>query len=251
MRFVYNVITNLVIVTCELLLVALIAAIARYAPIAFAIGTGVLTAMLGLWLERRRLAHELPFYFEEKWSGRTFGVELLALGTALFKGLIAAFITVLTFSGTDAARLDIIALVFAAGVFAGSSLLRRLSISFGASPSRWGFFRLATPLGLIYAQIIALLVVLGVLDQADVLTTLRQAIFDLPERPSIEQASEFLFRIEQLYDAFIQQIVALVIPEGYAMFVSALLSVKVLSGFVIAIYAVIVAEAVRFLEDNS
>ena len=76
-------------------------------------------------------------------------------------------------------------------------------------------------------------------------------VFDLPAKPSISQASEVLFVLKQKFDAMIVLALSGFMSPEAAQLAGTLVSVNVLSGFVIAIYAVLIAEAVRWLEEAS
>ena len=76
----------------------------------------------------------------------------------------------------------------------------------------------------------------------------KRAAFELPERPSLEQASEFLFLLKQSFDDIVERMLGLVFDPGVAQGLSAIVSVNMLSGFVLALYAVLIAEMIRWLE---
>jgi len=235
---------NILIMAVELALIGASAWLGYHFPLFFAILTVAISLTLGLWMEYARLIHEFPFYFERPLSGHALFLRLIAFLDTLVKALLAGMMALLTFSGTNTDRLFWVAIIFAAVVFAGSSLLRRLSISLEAHPSRWGYFRLAAPLGLLFS------LALSFLPRASFADIGYKVIFDLPMRPSISQASEVLFVLKQKFDALIETVLAVFMNADVAKILSAIVSVNVLSGFVIAIYAVIVAEIIRFLEQR-
>lgn len=239
-----RIIKNILIMACELALIAGAAWLGYHFPIYFAILTVVLSLALGLWLEFARLSHEFPFYFDRKPSGYAIFLRLVASIDGLVKALLAGVMALLTFSGTNQDRLLWVAIIFGVAVFAGTSLLRRLSISFGAHPARWGYFRLAAPLGLLFSLAVSFLPTISLADLGF------KAVFDLPPRPSIEQASEFLFVLKQKFDELIQTVLSGFVPPDAAQILAALVSVNVLSGFVIALYAVVIAEIVKRAEGR-
>lgn len=243
--FIVRFFVNLVILGVEIGAVAAVAWTGLRYPLPFAAGTAVLACLMGVVLERARLVNELPFYFGR---GRT-ALTLLGSGIALVEGalkaLLAGLVALLTFSGTDQARLLWVAVIFGLCVFAGSSLLRRLSISFGAIPSRWGYFRLAAPLGLIYSAAISLMPAPSMTDVG------RSLIFDLPAKPTLAQASETLFILKQKFDDIVVALLTQFVPPGTAKVVGVLVSVNMLTGFVIGVFAVAIAEVVRQLEEAS
>lgn len=236
-------IVNAAILAFELGLVAAAAWLGLHYPLAFAALTASLTLAFGLVLEHARLRNELGFYFGTGFSGNALFARFMSLIDAVVKALLAGLMALLTFSGTDQDRLIWVAVIFAICVFAGSSLLRRLSISLNAQPSRWGYFRLAAPLGLLFSFALSFLPAKSFADIGMAI------VFDLPAKPSISEASEVLFVLKQKFDAMIVLVLSGLMSPDTAQLAGTLVSVNVLSGFVIAIYAVLIAEAVRWLED--
>lgn len=240
---VLRVIVNAAILSFEIGVIAAAAWLGLHHPLYFAALTAFLTLLFGLTLEHARLRHELPFYFGQGFTGHALFARLAAFVDAVVKALLAGLMALLTFSGTDQDRLTWVAVFFAVSVFAGSSLLRRLSISLDARPSRWGYFRLAAPLGLLFS---AALSILPAQSFADIGMTI---LFDLPAKPSISEASEVLFVLKQKFDAMIVLILSNFMSPDLARAAGVVLSINVLTGFVIAIYAMLIAEAVRWFEE--
>jgi hypothetical protein len=81
------------------------------------------------------------------------------------------------------------------------------------------------------------------------LDVMRQVLLDLPARPSIAQAGEALFSIRLWIDDLIVRILAGYIGPEWAKLAGILVGSNVLVGFVIAIYAVVLSEVVRTLEE--
>ncbi len=240
--FIVRFIANTVIFALELAAIAGVAYLGWRYPMALAALAGALALVMGLWLERARIRNELGFYF-----GR--GVETLSLigatfafGNAVVKAVISVFITLLTFSGTDSNRLWLVAIVFGACLFAGTSLLRRLSIVFDSNPSRWGYFRLAGPLGLLYSAAMSLL------PHASTAEIGRRLLLDTPARPNLAQASELLFVLKQKFDDIVVGMIGLYLPPDAAKIAGVFVSVNMLTGFAISVFAVAIAEMVRRME---
>jgi len=74
-------------------------------------------------------------------------------------------------------------------------------------------------------------------------------IFDMPPLPSIEQVSELLFQLKQAFDDFIVTVLSAVLDRQWARLAGIVISVNVLSGFVSALYASLIAAGVRASED--
>ena len=74
-------------------------------------------------------------------------------------------------------------------------------------------------------------------------------IFEMPKVPSIEQVSELLFQIKQAFDDFIVTVLSVALDEKLARLIGILVSVNVLSGFVSALYASLIAAGVRRTEN--
>ena len=246
-----RILVNAAILLVELGLIVAIAWLGWQAPLAFALATGLLGFALGLGLERARLRNELQFYLGRALkSPRTLFVGTVALGEATGKGLLAGMAAVLTFAGTDANRLWWVGVVFAACLFAGTSVLRWLSLTFGAIPARWGYFRLAPLLGLVFSAGLWLLAELQLVPRTALADLTRKVVFETPQVPSIAQASELLFQFKQFFDAVIVSLLAHVVPQQWAQAIGIVLSVNMLTGFVAAVYAVLIAETVRTLEGR-
>ena len=243
--FIVRFLLNTVILAIEIGAVAAVAWAGLHYPLPFAAGTAALACLMGVVLERARLQNELGFYFGTARTTLTLLGVGMALVEGLLKALLAGLVALLTFSGTDQTRLLSVAVIFGVCLFAGSSLLRRLSISFGAIPSRWGYFRLAAPLGLMFSAAISLLPAPSMTDVG------RSLIFDLPARPSLAQASETLFILKQKFDDIVVTLLSQFIAPGAAKVVGVLVSVNMLTGFVIGVFAVAIAEVIRKLEEAS
>jgi hypothetical protein len=216
----------------------------------FAGVTAALSFLLGLRLEVARLRYELPFYFGGLVTRGAIFTGLVGFVEASFKGIVAGVATLFTFSGTDANRLLWVSLLFGLCVYAGASLLRLLSIKSDALPMRWGYFRLAPVLGLLFSAGLALIAASGALPQTSVSGLGWKIIFETPTRPSIEQVSELFFQIKQAFDQFIVSILTQVVGAGWARIIAVVISVNVLSGFVSALYAALIAQGVRRAEDT-
>lgn len=238
------IILNGFIMLAEIAAVVAIAAFGYHHPALFAAATAALAFVLGLLLERARLTHELPFYFDAEGRGRKALVWLVSSSEAAIKALLAGVCAVMTFSGTDQNRLLWVAIVFGVSIYVGAAISRRLSLSFRARPLRWGYFRLAMPLGLMFSLALSLLPVPSYTDLG------RQLIFDLPAKPSLEQASELLFVLKQKFDEIVVALLVWLVPADVARVLGALVSVNVLTGYVASVYAVVIADLVRRAEER-
>lgn len=241
--FVIHLLINLLIVAIELALAAAAGWLAWQMPLVFSALTAALALFLGFQLELRRLAFETPFYFERSSGLARLVRAFLGGGQAIFKGVIAGLVAVMTFSGTGDSRLMIVAGLFVACTVVGSMILRRLTISFGARPTHWGFFRMAAPLGLLFSAMMSFFPPPSSLD------VVRQVLLDLPAKPSIAQAGEALFSVRLWVDDLIVRILGSYIAPEWAKVVGIVVGSNVLVGFVIAVYAVVLSEVVRVLEE--
>ncbi len=61
--------------------------------------------------------------------------------------------------------------------------------------------------------------------------------------------SELFFQLKQAFDEFIVKALGVVLDPQWARLVGVVISVNVLSGFVSAVYAALIADAVRQAED--
>jgi len=242
---VTRILVNALIMAAELAAVAGIAIFAFHHPFLFAGLTATLSFLLGLRLESARLRYELPFYFSGLIVPSWLLTGLVGLVEAVMKGVLAGIAALFTFSGTNPDRLYWVAVVFAVCVYAGSSLLRFLSIRARGLPLRWGYFRLAPLLGLMFSAGIVILSAAAVLPAASVKDIGWRIIFDMPSHPSVEQVSELLFQIKLVFDDFVVSLLSSVLNPEVAQIIGVVVSVNVLSGFVSALYAALIAWAVR------
>lgn len=247
---VIRVVLNGLIMAAEVAAVAGVAYLGYTHPFLFAAATATLTVLLGLRLEIARLAYELPFYFEGARSRRFFLVPVVGSLEALMKGVLAGLAALFTFAGTDSDRLFWVAVVFGLVTYAGASILRGLSISFRAEPWRWGFFRLAAPLGLAFSAGITALVALGLMASPSVSDIGWRLVWELPERPSVGQVSELFFQIKQAFDDFVVTLLSQMMPREWARVAAIVASVNVLTGFVASVYATMIAAFVRRAEEQ-
>ncbi|MEM1371436.1 MAG: hypothetical protein AAGG72_04300, partial [Pseudomonadota bacterium] len=236
---IVRVVINALLMAFELASVAALAWVAMHHPYIFAAVTGSLAFLIGLQLDFARLRHEYPFYFDRPAPRSILGLRAIASVDSLLKGLAAAAIALITFSSADGERVQIVAVVFAVVTYFGVSVLRRLSVSFGARPLRWGFFRLAVPLGLVFSVGMATLAAFGYVRVPTLYDLGRQIVFETPERPGIDALSDLLFNLKQYVDSLIATALNTFMPSDWAQIVGLILSVNVLTGFVIAVYAVI------------
>lgn len=245
-----RILVNGLIMAAEIAAVAAVAWLGYAHPFAFAALTAGLSVLVGLRLETARLAFELPFYFEGARTPRRIWVGLVGSLEAMMKGVLAGLAALFTFAGTDSARLLWVAVVFGLVTYAGSSALRALALSFRAAPWRWGYFRLAPPLGLAFSAGLAALAALGILGTASVGEIGWSLVWELPQRPSVEQVSELFFRLKQAFDDFIVTLLATVVPAKGARLAGIVISVNVLAGFVASLYASLIAALVRAAETR-
>lgn len=239
-----RIIVNAFLMLLELAAIAGVAWLGFHHPLLFAGLTGALALGLGISLEIARLKNEMPFYFDRPPGKLQVFTTLIGSAEALVKAILAGVVALLTFLGTDAERLLSVAIAFGICLFVGVQIVRFLADTFQARPMRWGYFRLAAPLGLMFSIGLSFLPKPGITEMA------KRAAFDLPARPSLEQASEFLFLLKQSFDDIVERMLGLVFDPGVAQGLSALVSVNMLSGFVLALYAVLIAEVIRWLEHK-
>jgi hypothetical protein len=246
---ILRILANAGIMASEIAAVVALAAFAYFHPFWFAAATAGISFVLGMRLEIARLRYELPFYFGGVFSPGRFMTASVGFLEATFKAIVAGVAALFTFAGTNTDRLFLIACAFGVCVYAGASLLRFLSIRGEALPMRWGYFRLAPLLGLLFSVLIAGMGAVGWLPQTSVSDIGWKIIFDTPARPSIEQVSELLFQIKQAFDHFVVSLLSQFVSIDTARVIAIVLSVNVLSGFVSALYAAIIATGVRRAEN--
>jgi len=247
---VLRILLNGVVMAAEIAAVAGVAWLGYTHPFLFAALTAGLSLLLGLRLEIKRLSFEIPFYFEGARTPRLLLVGLVGSVEALLKAVLAGLAALFTFAGTDSERLFWVAVVFGLTTYAGSTALRALSVSFRAQPWRWGYFRLAPPLGLAFSAGLAVLAAVGILGTTSVGEIGWKLVWELPQKPSISQVSELFFQIKQAFDDFIVTLLSTVMRPEWARLVAIAVSVNVLTGFVASVYAAVIAAVVRTAEEG-
>jgi hypothetical protein len=245
----FRILANGLVLIIELAAIAVTAYLAWSYPYWFSLATGLVALALGLKLEYARLANEYSFYFGRSLGARSVVAALYAGAEAIIKGLLAGLAALLTFSGTNVDRLWYVAVLFGATMFAGTSLLRWLSVRFGASPARWGYFRLAAMLGVLFSGGLTALAALGLIETPTLSDIVRTTIWDTAARPPVTEASELLFKLKQYLDSAIVSFLSIWVGPGAAQALGIVLSVNMLTGFVAAIYAVLIAAAMRVVDE--
>ncbi len=246
-----RVLVNFLIFISEIAAIIAVAYFAYLQPLWFAGVTAAVVLAIGSTLEFKRLAHELPFYTGRSSAVRKVLVGLVSLATTLAKALVAGLVALMTFSGTDPSRQEVIVIVFGVSLFVGTSLLRRLALSFHVFPMRWGYFRLALPLGLAFAAGLWAATRFGFITTPSATEITRRIFVETPPKPSIAEASELLFQLKQYIDSVLLTLLRTVLPPEAADVASVVISANVLVGMVLAVYAVVIAEAVRRAEHNN
>ena len=240
-----HIIFNAIAMLAELAAIAGVAWFGFSYPLLFA-GVTALTALtLGIALEIARLKNDMPFYFDRAPGRLQLFTAVVGSTEALVKAVLAGVAALLTFLGTDTERLNLVAIAFGVCLYLGVQGVRFLSHRLKARPLRWGYFRLAAPLGLLFSAAISFLPSPGITELA------KRAAFDLPANPSLAQASEFLFLLKQSFDDIVERMLGLVFDSGMSQAISAIVSVNMLSGFVLALYAVLIAEGIRWIENRA
>lgn len=247
---VIRIFLNGLIMAAEIAAVVAVAAAGYLHPFLFAACTAALAFLVGLRLEYARLMNEIPFYFEKGRTPRIWFAWIVGFSESFTKALLAGLAAIFTFSGTDSGRLFWVAVIFGGSVYLGAWMLRSLALSLSARPARWGYFRLAAPLGVLFSAGITLLALLGYIPLPSISDIGLKVLWELPDRPSVEQVSELVFQLKQAFDDFIVRAISVFVPLDVARGIGIFLSVNMLTGFVSALYASIIASAVRKAEDT-
>lgn len=245
-----GIVLNFVALLVELACIAAIAWLGAYEPIWFAILATAVAFSSGVTLEFARLSHEMPFYFGRKLAGlRAALARIWSTSEAVFKAALAGFVALLTFSGTDQSRLEFTAVLFAGCLLIGTTVLTRVSSTWGQGAVRWGYFRLALPLGIVYSAGIYALGASGLIKTATFGGLATDLVFNLAQTPDLESASEFLFRLSQATDDLIGKLLAMVVPEAYVPAIQIVASTNVLPGFVLAVFSVALARIIFAIQS--
>ena len=248
--FIVRFLVNAVIMASEVAAVAAVAWFGYRFPLWFALATAALALGLGGRLEYLRLMNEVPFYFGVALPKSRTLLAIVAAGEATSRAMLAGVVALLTFSGTDQARLAYQAVVFGVCVYVAAQVLRWFAHGLGAKPARWGFFRLAAPFGLLFSLGLTSLTVLGLVAAPGLVEIGRKAILETAANPSFAQASELLYVFKQWFDETIVRLLTVFLGPNPARVIGVFLSVNVLSGFVVAVYAVVISGITLAAEDR-
>lgn len=243
-----QVLLNAVIMLAELAAVVGAAYLGFASPIAFTALTAFLALALGLLLEAERLRIEFPFYFERTTAARAWLVMVVGGLEAFLKAILAAVAALFTFSGTNHDRLFWVACVFGLTVFIGANILRAMSRKLKARPSRWGFFRLGSPLGVLFSAGLTMLAAATIIPSTSINELGWKIMWDMPAKPSVSEVSELVFQLKQAFDNFVVAVLSKIVSADLARLLGIFISVNVLAGFVAAIYAAVIASGVRQAE---
>ena len=245
-----RVLHNAIVFLLELSAIAGISFLALQAPFVFAGLTMALVLTVGAVLEWLRLRHELPFFFADRRPGRMIIVTTAAFVEVVVKSILAGAAALLTFAGSDPGRLQLMAVLLALSLLAGTGLLRRCFLSLNVRPMRWGYFRLAVPMGVLFSLLVQGSVAADLISVASLRELAGSLVFDLPEKPSLTQISDLAFHTKQVVDSLVVDFVTRLAGPNWAGVAAVVVSLNVLTGFVIAIYAVIITEGVLRLEGS-
>ena len=162
-----------------------------------------LSFLLGLRLEVARLRYELPFYFGGLVKRGTFLTALVGFVRGAVQGRAGR-----RRRAVHVRRHQHRPAVLGGGRVRRVRLRRREPAAAAvdprrALPLRWGYFRLAPPLGLLFSAGLALLARRRLLPPSSVTDIGWKIIFEMPAQPSIEQVSELFFQLKQAFDDFI------------------------------------------------
>ena len=225
--------------------------LAYVAPLVFVCMTSALVLVMGFVLEWQRLQHEFPYFFAGalSWRKRVM-IVLSAMFETVGKALMAGFAALLAFGGTDPDRAIVFAAILIICVFAGTGLLRRAFWSFGARPLRWGYFRLVVPLGILFSALVQVALLGGYLETSSFQEVARSFVFELPARANYDQVMELIFQVRQLVDGLLTSLIVQLFGSEWLVPASILISLNVLSGFFVAIYAVLIGEMLLRIESK-
>ena len=208
------------------------------AAIHFAQFFGLLTFIASLTvfgkLELDRNTHEIGFYTEaglsksvRRWFVLYAGVEVVV------RSAICSILAVLLFSGTEALRINLLAVVFVACVFLGFYLLRVLQRLSSIDVTRWGYVRLSVLLGIVFSVLSTCVPGIEVGEIA--WKTSKNLMMTL----NFKEFAELLYGVVQKVDLFLGWLLQALLGRLIGSLVSLVISVNVLFGFVVFLYALL------------
>jgi hypothetical protein len=135
-----------------------------------------------------------------------------------------------------------IAGALAVTLLVGANVLRWLWHGLGVRAARWGYFRLALPLGLVFAALVGALQAAGLVKSPTLAELFSKIALETPARPSVAQASELIFQLKLYVDAMLVTLLKTVMSTEAAQVVGWFVSVNALTGLVVTVWAVVIAE---------
>ena len=112
------------------------------------------------------------------------------------------------------------------------------------------FHGLVVPLGILFSALVQLALLGGYLEAQSLQQVAKSFVFDLPARASYEQVMELIFQTRQLLDGLLTSLIVQLFGEHWLIPTSIVISLNVLSGFFIAIYAVLIGEMLLRMEGR-
>lgn len=134
-----------------------LAFLAKTSVVAFACVAAFAGMIAAVTMERERFLFEFPFYFAKPPGPFAMGyIGVASSFSVLLKTILAGGLAYLFFSGTgvkeSVQRIEITAYAFAISLSIGAFLLAVLQYQ-NPAVRRWGYFRLALPLGVLYSAV--------------------------------------------------------------------------------------------------
>ncbi|MEN2495147.1 MAG: hypothetical protein TECD_01065 [Hyphomicrobiaceae bacterium hypho_1] len=241
---------NIFGVIAEFFMIVSVTCLALTHPFLLAGITTVSIIIIGCILEWSKQYHEDTFYFNNKNQSRLLISGFVGICDGFVKALSAGFAIILTFTGSDKDRIFVLACIFAMCLFLGTTIIRRGFYIHGMHPIKWGYFRLAVPLGIIFSMGVQFAANFNLIKVPSIQSLAGSLIFDLPEQPNIEDLSDLAFKIRYCIDALIANTASSLLGKIYAPVVAVLISVNILIGFAIAAIVVIILEIVLLIEGG-
>lgn len=203
-------------------------------PRLFGLATFSVSMVIFGRLEYERNHHEMSYYTLgeipspiKKWLLSYSALEVV--GRSIIFGVLTVFI----FSGTNVTRIKILALLFIATILSGYYCLSFLQRRAYIDVARWGYIKLSVLLGVVFSILSAAVPGMPITD-----IVLNAAKGKLRLHTFDEFAELFYGLLYQL-NSFITSILQALFGEWLGLFLSLIISVNVVYGFVVLLYSLL------------
>lgn len=208
--------------------------------------TFVASFIVFLQIELERNSHELTFYKAGLISNTTKRwLMAYSIAEVLGRSMIFAVLSILLFSGTNALRITLLAVLFIICVIVGYYCLSTLKRVTTIDVARLGYARLSVLLGILFSIISA-----GITG-IEVSEITWKTLKSLMQSPDIDGVAELLFGVVQKVNEYLAWLLRALLGRILGSIVSLMISINVLFGFVVLVYSLLLMRLIELREEKN